>query len=288
VRLVVVNHASNVLGVVQDLAPVAERARVAGAMLLVDASQSAGLVPFAMDALGADLVAFSGHKGLYGPMGTGVLLVGPRARLEPIRQGGTGGWKSDDPEQPRDFPVGYEAGTINGVGIAGLAAGVGFVRERGGESRLAEHGRALAARAIEGLLALGRKVKVLSTRPDVGIVSFNLEGWPPAEVATILDESFGIAVGAGLSCTPSAHRLAGTFPDGALRASFGAFNGETDADALVHAVRQVSAARIFDSGTSDARRTGTNGATGSAAPPTAGRRSRSMRRVRGSGRMATR
>lgn len=237
-RLVIVNHASNVLGVVQDLGPIAARCRAAGALLLVDASQSAGLVPFAMDDLGADLVAFSGHKGLYGPTGTGVLLVRRGIDLAPVRQGGTGGLRSEESEQPRDLPGGYEAGTINAVGLAGLVAGVRFVRRRG-IAALRAQGRDLALATIRGLRRLGRKVRVLHPSPSIGIVSLTARDLGPQEVAAALDASFDIAVGAGLSCAPAAHRLAGTFPAGAVRVSFGAFHTAEDVAVFLDAMRHI-------------------------------------------------
>lgn len=241
VRLVVVSHVSNVTGVAHDVHALADVCRARGVTLLVDASQSVGVLD--LDAARIDLLAFSGHKNLYGPTGVGVLHVGDGVDLAPWRMGGTGGFASDLPLQPSEMPWRLEAGTVNLPGIAGVAAGVGFVRERGG-ARVRQHHFNLTRRLMAHLVTLDR-VEVLSASPDVALVSFRLRGWDPLEVARVLDETFGIAVGAGLSCAPDAHRALGTHPDGALRASAGLLSTEADIDALGEAVARIADMEVY-------------------------------------------
>jgi cysteine desulfurase / selenocysteine lyase len=234
-RLLVVGHASNVVG---TLLPLAELGRLAAGrelLFCVDAAQTAGACPLDMGALGIDLLAFSGHKALLGPQGTGGLCLGPRARgrLRPLLYGGTGSL-SDSDEQPDFLPDRFEAGTLNGVGLAGLCAGLEVV-QRMGLPAIAAHGRALTAQLVEGLAALPG-VRVLGTSDaarQIPVVSFVLQGWSCADVAAALEERAGVCCRAGLHCAPLAHRRLGTFPGGAVRLSPGIFTtGEELATAL--------------------------------------------------------
>jgi selenocysteine lyase/cysteine desulfurase len=240
VRLVVVGHASNVVGVAQDLGALAAVCRARGVPFLVDASQSVGVLD--LDVSGIDLAAFSGHKNLYGPGGVGVLYVDPAVDLPPWRVGGTGGYASDLETQPDALPWRLEAGTPNGAGIVGLLAGLRFVRERG-LARIRQHHFNLARRLLAQLVILDN-VEVHNPDPDLALVSFSLRGWDPLEVARVLDESFDIAVGAGLSCAPDAHRWLGT-SGGALRVSGGLFNTEADIDALGAAIAQMAEMDVY-------------------------------------------
>lgn len=241
-RLVACTHCSNVLGTVQPIADVGRIARGHGALLLVDAAQSAGLLPIAMRQSRVDLLALAGHKSLLGPMGTGVLCVGERVEVAPWREGGTGG-DSDYPVQPEEWPYHLEAGTPNAVGLAGLNAGLKEL-ERLGIDRVLEHERSLARRLTE---ALGGRPRITLFGPAdftrrVGLVSLTIDGLDPQEAATILDQSFHVAVRSGLHCAPYLHRALGTHPAGTIRVSPGPFTTEAEIDHLANALRQLASA----------------------------------------------
>jgi selenocysteine lyase/cysteine desulfurase len=231
------------------VAPIKEIAAITheqGGLLVLDAAQSAGALEIDMQDLGVDVLAAPGHKGLYGPMGTGVLVLAAALPMRPFREGGTG-FQSENPEQPTEYPWRLEAGTINLPGIAGLAAGVRFIQSVG-VNMIAEHEAALAQllatqlRQIEGVRVFGDKA------PRTGVVSFRLGATGVALTGVILDDSFGIAVRTGLHCAPAAHRAIGTFPEGTVRVSFGQFNTAADVDALVAASRKIGAAPIGTAG----------------------------------------
>ncbi|GAB6933779.1 aminotransferase class V-fold PLP-dependent enzyme [Calditerricola satsumensis] len=241
-RLVAVTHASNVTGVILPVADIGERLRSRGVPLLVDASQTAGVLPIDVTAMNIALLAFPGHKGLYGPQGTGGLYAAPDLELEPLVHGGTGS-HSEEADQPAVRPERYESGTLNTPGIAGLLEGVKFVLETGVEI-LHRHEWGLARETIERLSAIPG-VRVYGPPPSIeriGVVSFSIAGVDPAEVAAILDREYGIAVRAGLHCSPLGHETIGTRDGGTVRASFGYFNGPDDVEALAAAVREIAAA----------------------------------------------
>jgi cysteine desulfurase / selenocysteine lyase len=240
-RLVALTHASNVTGTIQEISAIGPAVRERNAYFLVDASQSAGAVPIYFERDCLDLLAFTGHKSLLGPTGTGGLVVGERVEVSPWREGGTGG-DSSSPVQPSELPHRLEGGTPNVFGIAGLREGVRILLERGVEEVLAyerslivEFYRALrdpslfnwygADQAISGCDAMGR----------VGLVGINLPELAPTELAAILDQKFDIAVRSGLHCAPYAHKHLGTFPDGLVRFSVGFLT-------TVQEVRQAAAA----------------------------------------------
>ena len=226
-RLVAVTHASNVTGTIQPVAAIGRIARERDALLLADASQSAGIVPIDVEKDAIDLLAFTGHKALLGPTGTGGLVVGERAVIAPWREGGTGG-DSSSPVQPSEFPHRLEGGTPNVFGIAGLREGVKILLERGVASILS-HEREMLALFYNALKEPGRYSwygadRVIAEKRGagrVGLVGINLPGFAPAETAAILDEQFDIAVRAGLHCAPYAHKHLGTFPQGTVRLSVG-------------------------------------------------------------------
>jgi cysteine desulfurase / selenocysteine lyase len=241
-RLVVLGHASNVVGTLCPIKEIGELAEDHDLLFCVDAAQTAGAWPIDMGAMHIDLLAFTGHKALYGPQGTGGLCLGERARdqIRPLIHGGTGS-ESESDRQPESLPDRLEAGTLNAVGLAGLAAGVSFVEEQGVEE-IARRERALTARLIKGLEDTPR-VHILGTRePDrqTAVVSFNLEGWGCSEVAYALEERAEICCRAGLHCAPMAHGRLGTFPEGAVRFSLGVFNTEAEIDTALEAVRQLA------------------------------------------------
>jgi cysteine desulfurase family protein len=238
-RIVAIAHASNVLGTVQPIAEVARLARDHGALVLVDAAQTAGVVPIDVESLGIDLLAFPGHKALLGPTGTGGLYVGPRVEMRPWREGGTGG-DSALPTQPQTFPDHLEAGTPNVLGIVGLAEGVRYVATRGVEA-IYWHESKLIGRLVAHSRRTGdfRIYGRPSAEGRVGTISIGVDGVPAADLGTILDECYGIAVRAGLHCAPGAHRSLGTFPDGTVRVSPGPFTREGDIDALCLALSEI-------------------------------------------------
>ena len=247
--LVAFLHVSNALGTIQPAAAIAGAvAERSDALVLLDASQSIGVLPVDVEALGADFIAFPGHKGLLGPTGTGALYVGPRviadpghvvdARIEPWRHGGTGG-DSTFPVQPRELPHYLEGGTPNTVGLAGLRAGLEYVLGATVES-IHAHEMELIARLLRGLEAI-EGVRVIGPRDvdrRIGAVSMVFDGHDPADVGGILDTTFGIAVRPGLHCAPYAHEAMGTFPAGTLRTSVGPFTTDADIDALLDALRR--------------------------------------------------
>jgi cysteine desulfurase family protein len=240
-RLIALTHASNVLGTVQPAADVGRIAREHDLLFLVDAAQTAGVVPIDVTAIGVDLLAVPGHKSLLGPTGTGALYVGPRAKLRPWREGGTGGDSASE-TQPAELPHYLEGGTPNVLGVAGLAAGIRWVREQG---PAAIHARevALCDRLLRRLDELGGYV-VFGHRDferRVGTLSFRSVALSASELGGILDQAFDIAVRPGLHCAPYIHRSLGTFPEGAVRVSPGPFSTEDDIDRLAAALAEVAA-----------------------------------------------
>ncbi len=221
--LVALTHASNVLGTVQPIEEIAAIVREADALFLVDAAQSAGVVPIDLKTTPIDLLAFPGHKALYGPTGTGALYVGPRAKPRAWREGGTGG-DSKTEVQPDLMPYFLEGGTPNVLGIAGLAAGIAWVAERGVEANRL-HEVHLLQKVVDGVNGSPDGWKVAGRwdpATHVGALSLippDPDVFASQDVAMILDTSFGIAVRAGLHCSPYAHRRIGTFPDGTVRLS---------------------------------------------------------------------
>jgi cysteine desulfurase family protein len=238
-RLIALTHASNVLGTIQPVGEVGKIARVHDLLFLVDAAQTAGVVPIDVEALNIDLLAFPGHKSLLGPTGTGALYVGPRAKVGAWREGGTGGDSSSE-TQPREFPYFLEGGTPNVLGVAGLAAGIQFVLEKGIEP-IRNHEVALTERLWKRLDEIGG-YQVFGHREAerrVGTLSFRSEALPAAELGGILDQAFDIAIRPGLHCAPYIHRSIGTFPEGAVRVSPGAFSTPEDIDALCGALLEI-------------------------------------------------
>ena len=232
-KAVIVNHASNVFGYVQPVEEIAALCRQRGVPLIVDASQSAGILPISLRHLGAAFIAMPGHKALYGPQGTGLLLCG---RLpDPLLFGGTGS-QSRLPEMPDFLPDRAEAGTQNVPGAAGLLAGLGFVRGQGGALRARE--RQCRAQLCRGLAAISG-VQVFSGGADqLGVVSFRAAGMDCEDLAAQLAER-GIAVRAGLHCAPLAHESAGPLGSGTIRASLGAFNRSEEIAAFLDAVEEI-------------------------------------------------
>lgn len=240
--LIAINHASNVTGTLQPIAEIGALARRAGLLLLVDTTQTAGAYPLHMGRNRIDLLAFTGHKSLLGPTGTGGLILGERVnaeRMRPLKRGGTGS-NSELEEQPVFPPDAFESGTPNVVGLAGLNAGIGWIMKHGLDA-IRTHEKGLTQRMIDGLSDIpgitvyGPK----SAELQVGIVSFNVEGVEPSEVGLLLDENHDIMCRVGLHCAPAAHRTIGTWPIGTVRFSLSIFNTEGEVDAAVKTVASL-------------------------------------------------
>ena len=242
-RMIVLTHASNVCGTLLPVAEVGGLARRRGLLFLLDAAQTAGAVPIDVEAQAIDLLAFSGHKSLCGPMGTGGLVIGERVdvtALTPLKYGGTGS-RSEREEQPGFLPDRCESGTPNAVGLAGLAAAVRWVQERGVE-RVRDHERGLTAELLAGLSAIPGAL--VYGPGDAGrqtaTVSFNVAGLAPSEVGLRLDEEHGVLCRVGLHCSPAAHRTLGTFPGGTVRFGLGVFNTSAEVARAVEGVRRLA------------------------------------------------
>ncbi|MDR2360259.1 MAG: aminotransferase class V-fold PLP-dependent enzyme [Oscillospiraceae bacterium] len=236
-RVCVVNHISNVFGFIQPIEKIAEMCRDRNIPLILDASQSAGAAEIDFDALGAEFIAMPGHKGLYGPQGSGLLLCRDAERAIPLLYGGSGsGSKLVD--MPMDLPDRLEAGTLNMPGIAGLYEGLKFVAS---EPRILRHESNVLNYAADGL-ALNPRIKLFrNSAPGLqsGVLSFIIHGIDCEAAAERLSER-GIAVRAGQHCAPQAHLTAGTANTGTIRASFSAFNTLAEADVFVNAVSEIS------------------------------------------------
>jgi cysteine desulfurase / selenocysteine lyase len=240
-RLLVTTHASNVAGTLNPVADLAALAREAKIIYLVDAAQTAGVIPIDVEALGVDMLAFTGHKGLLGPTGTGGLYIREGLALTSLIRGGTGSDSAHE-VQPEFLPDAHESGTLNLAGIAGLGAAVRFLLEVGIEAVRAHEQKLVAqclagASEISGLMLYGAKNAAL----QCGLVSLNIAGAVPSEVGLILDQSFGIMARTGLHCAPSAHRTLGTFPTGSVRLSFSWFNTPAEVGKGLEALRQITA-----------------------------------------------
>ncbi len=246
-RLVALIHASNVTGAVQPVAEVARIAHEAGALVLCDAAQSAGHVPVAIDELGADFLALPGHKGLLGPLGTGVLAIQPAAarHLQSIRQGGTG-TQSEQARQPDALPYRFESGNLNVPGILGMGAGVAWLIEQG-LANLQRRAEALTDRLLDGLRSI-RGITLFgppSAQDRVPLVSIAIEGYDPQEAALWLDAAHRIQVRAGLHCAGAMHESLGTTRSGGtLRFSLGPFSSDEDIDRTIAAVAEFAAAEM--------------------------------------------
>ena len=241
-RLVVATHANNVTGTILPIPEIAALAHAAGALLLVDAAQTGGVVPIDLPASGIDLLAFTGHKGLCGPPGTGGLVFGEHAdggAFAPLVRGGTGS-RSESEDQPEDLPDKFESGTPNGVGIAGLGAGVRVILERGAEA-IRAHEVGLTTSLLDGLQDIPDVRVYGPTDPQrrTAVVSFTVAGRQVSDLGLRLDEEHGVLCRVGLHCAPATHRTIGTFPSGTVRMAPGIFTTRHEVETVVEAVRKV-------------------------------------------------
>lgn len=242
-RLVAMLHVSNVTGAVQPVQEVGQIAREAEAFYLIDVAQSLGHTPIQVADCQADLVAGSGHKGLMGPLGLGVLYVGERiqAELEPLVQGGTG-TQSELDQQPVGMPEKYESGNLNVVGIVGLAAALDHLQEVG-LAVVEQHLRDRTAELIEGFSGIAevRQYGPSDAARQLGVVSINIGQYDPQEAATILDQAYSVQTRAGLHCAPLMHRALETLPQGGtLRFSPGWFTTAEEIQVAVQAVAEIA------------------------------------------------
>ncbi|MBA4397720.1 MAG: cysteine desulfurase [Syntrophus sp. (in: bacteria)] len=242
-RAVVMTHASNVTGTIMPVKEVGALTRVRGDIVLcVDAAQTAGALPIDVATMSVDLLAFTGHKSLYGPQGTGGLYIrkGLEKDIAPFMRGGTGS-RSEFEEQPDFMPDKYECGTPNTIGLAGLHAGAAFILEQGVEAVRAKES-ALTRRFMNHLQALGEFVTVYgppAVHNRIPLISFNLRDITPSDAALYCDEQWGVMCRPGLHCAPAAHRIIGSFPQGTVRFSFGFFNTQEHVDLAAEALRQL-------------------------------------------------
>jgi cysteine desulfurase family protein len=242
-KIVVLNHASNVTGILLPIREVGVIAKKHNLLFLVDAAQTAGAYPIDVESDGIDLLAFTGHKSLFGPQGTGGLVIGervPEKKMTPLKQGGTGS-RSEFEEQPDFLPDRFESGTPNGVGIAGLLAGIRFVLERGVE-QIHQYENDLIEKLINGLKEIPQvKLYGHENRVDrIATLSFNLAQLSPSDVAFHLENEFGILCRPGLHCAPLAHKTIGTFPEGTVRFSLSYLNSEGEVDQALQAVSHLA------------------------------------------------
>ena len=239
-RAVVCTHCSNLTGNIMDLERISDIAHRHGALLLVDASQTAGTVPIHMEALGVDVLCFTGHKGLMGPQGTGGVCIRPGVEIAPWKVGGSG-VHSYDRHHPMEYPTRLEAGTLNSHGIAGLSAALDVILERGVEDiQRAEH--ALMQRFYEGVRDIpGVTVYGDFSVPErCAIVALNIRDYDSSAVSDELTVTYGIATRPGAHCAPRMHKALGTTEQGAVRFSFSFYNTEQEVDAAIAAVRAIA------------------------------------------------
>ncbi|HEX5630991.1 MAG TPA: aminotransferase class V-fold PLP-dependent enzyme [Acidimicrobiia bacterium] len=239
--LVVTVHGSNVTGALLPVAAISAAARDRGVPYLVDASQTAGAIPIDCTALGIPLLAFTGHKALLGPTGTGGLVVGEGITVPALLRGGTGS-RSDLEVQPDFLPDSLESGTLNVAGLAGLGAAAGHLLSVGVD-QVAVHERGLVDRFRRGAGGIAGVVLYGPDDPELrcGVVSFNVSGLSCSEVGTMLDRDFDIMSRVGLHCSPGSHRTIGTFPTGTVRFGFGLSNSTAEVDTAVAAIAEIAA-----------------------------------------------
>jgi cysteine desulfurase family protein len=239
-KLVVCTHGSNVTGEILPIGEIGRAARTRGILFLVDAAQTAGSFPIDVEDMCIDMLAFTGHKALFGPQGTGGLYIHPEVDVKPLLHGGTGGY-SERADQPPVRPERYESGTLNTVGIVGLGAGVQYILDIGID-KISEHKKRITdycydkLKKVPGVTIVGPD----QGRPRTHLLSFSLDGYDSHEVATILDMQYDIAVRSGLHCAPLAHMTTGTEENGLVRASFSYHTTFEEIDRFVEAVYEIA------------------------------------------------
>lgn len=242
-KLIVVNHASNVTGTILPVREIGKIARKHDLLFLTDEAQTGGAYPVDMQENCIDLLAFTGHKSLLGPTGTGGLILGDRVnhlQINPLTRGGTGS-NSEKEEQPEILPDRFESGTLNASGLAGLAVSIQWIQKTG-ISNIRSHEERLSQRLIDGLNEI-TGVKVYGSwiaRQQTATVSFTIHNIDNGKIGFVLDDSFGILCRIGLHCSPAAHKTIGTYPYGTVRLSIGYFNDEQEIDTTIRAIQKIA------------------------------------------------
>lgn len=240
-RMAVVTHAANLTGDVYDIARMAKICHAHGALCLVDAAQTAGIVPIDMQNMGIDVLVFTGHKSLFGPQGTGGMCIAEGIEIEPLMVGGSG-THSFDHQHPRQLPESLEAGTLNSHGIAGLSAGIDYLEEQGIDV-LADQVQKITARFAEGAKSIEGVVLYggWSELARCGIVALNIEGQDSAVISDLLNTEWGICTRPGAHCAPLMHKALGTAESGLVRFSFSSMNTVEEVEVALDALAQIAA-----------------------------------------------
>ncbi len=240
-KIIALNHVSNVTGTIQPIRQIGEICRKNGILFLLDTAQSAGCLPVHMEDDFIDLLAFTGHKGLQGPMGTGGLIVGDRVKagsIKPLIRGGTGSL-SETEMQPDFLPDALESGTPNVPGIAGLLAGINWIEETG-LMNIMKKEKELTEKLFRGLSEI-EKLNCYSTKENcTAVISFTLENLNTSRIGFLLNDNYRILTRIGLLCAPSAHKTIGTFPDGTVRLGPGYNTTLEEIDYIVNAVHEIA------------------------------------------------
>jgi len=242
-KLVVCIHGSNVSGAIQPLADIGKICKEKGILFMVDAAQTSGFVPVDMQRDNVNILAFTGHKKLYGPPGIGGLCIRDNIAIRTLIHGGTGS-KSDMADHPEFYPDRLEAGTINTVGIIGLKAGINYIQHKGIEI-IRKNLKELTSHFINGLIQMD-EVTIYGPAPGedrLPLVSVNIKDMVPSNVASVLDKEFGIMTRPGLHCSPLAHKTIGSFPQGTLRFSLGCFTKNEEIDYAIDSLKKIITAK---------------------------------------------
>ena len=240
-KALILTHASNVTGNANDLHVIGKIAKKHGLLFIVDASQTAGVLPIDMQDMNIDIVAFTGHKGLYGPQGTGGMAIREGIDIHPLKSGGTG-VLSYLKHQPEEMPTHLECGTMNAHGLAGLHASLNWLVKEVGIGQVHAHEIALAKRFYEGLKDMEaiRFYGDYDTDQRAAIVSLNIADYDSSEVSDQLESDYGISTRPGAHCAPLIHEAMGTVNQGMVRFAFSWFNTEEDVDYAIKAVRELA------------------------------------------------
>lgn len=238
-KLIVASHGSNLTGAIFPITMIGEVCKEKEIAFLVDASQTAGVLPIHMEEMNIDMLAFPGHKGLLGPQGTGALIISSKIELQPLFHGGTGS-HSEQKEQPLDRPNRYESGTLNTPGIAGLSAGIDEVVRRGIDT-IFEHEWQLTKYCLEKLQGISGVTVYGPELPTrrLAVIPFIIDGTDIQEIAMIFDQHYNVALRGGLHCSPLAHETIGTIEHGTLRASFGLYNTIEEIDQWIKMIKEI-------------------------------------------------
>lgn len=239
-RAVCMLHASNVTGTIMPIEKIGAICRNAGLLFVVDAAQSAGVLPIDVQQIEIDALCFTGHKGLLGPQGTGGFYIRPGLEIRSLLEGGTGSF-SESTRQPELMPDKFESGTLNTPGIAGLGAGIRFIEETG-LARIRQHEITLTKRLMDGLSEISdlRLYGAADPSARTAVVSFNIGKMDCGQISLLLDQEYGITNRSGLHCAPLAHQTLGTLDRGACRLSPGFFNTAEDVDRAIQAVHAIA------------------------------------------------